>query len=145
MPSPDEIQRIAAAMNALRPDWRYTSLVTFLTNHHANRPYRDLAVAAVAVATDARTQTPNLLNEHGPWWVASQTAAGTAVAGVPAPGSQRCDVYGHEHELAHNCRACAVDGYEPTTRPTLALTPAQARTNADGARLARAALTKEDR
>ena len=141
MPSTDEIQRIATAMNAIRPDWRYTSLVTFLTNHHANRAYRDLAIAAIAVATDPRTTTPNLLNEHGPWWIASQTVVGArqTASGVPTPGSHRCPE--HPHELASNCRACAVDAYNPTDRPTLTITPAQAALNADGARTARAALT----
>lgn len=108
MPTADEIARIAAAMNAVRPDWRTSSLVTFLTRHHANRPYRDLAVAAMAVATDERTQTPQLLNQHGPWWVAAQTAAGQ----VTDHRFARCPEPGHSSYPAHNCGACKADAAE---------------------------------
>lgn len=118
MPSPDEIQRIAAALNALRPDWRVSSLVTFLTKHHATRSYRDLAIAAVVVATDAKTTTPNLLNSHGAWWVAAQSVMGpAAIVGVPAPGAPRCQVYGHDHEVASHCRACKLDAAETGVWP----------------------------
>jgi len=105
MASPDEIQRIAQAMNAVRPDWRVTSLVTFLTRHHAGRPYRDLAIAAVAVATDTRTQTPELLNQHGPWWVAAQAA----FAHVDDHRFTRCPEPGHGSFPAWNCSACRAE------------------------------------
>lgn len=140
MATTDEIQRIAAAMNALRPDWRTTSLVTFLTKHHSARAYRDLAIAGVAVATDARTQTPHLLNEHGPWWAAAQTAAGNATDHRYA----RCQEPGHSSFPAWNCAACrseklAADDQQ-TTAPTLAISPDQAETNARGARTVLAAI-----
>lgn len=107
MPDKTEIERIAAAMHALRPAWRTDSLRTFLTKHHADRPFADLAVAAVAVTLDERTTTPHLLNQHGPWWVAAYEASrhGTPTVG---PGLEpRCEKPGHEHELARNCRCCA--------------------------------------
>ena len=104
MPAPDEIQRIAAAMNALRPDWRVGSLVTFLSRNHSTRSYRDLAIAAMVVATDPKTTTPQLLNEHGSWWVAAQTAhAGGPADSLRAP---RCPKTGHGSYLAANCGAC---------------------------------------
>lgn len=142
MPSPTEIHRIATAMNALRPDWKPSSLVTFLTNHHADRPYRDLAIAAVVVASDPRTETPKLLNEHGPWWVAAYTAQpGRLPTTVPGATTPRCTVPGHEHELpVPNCRICAVEAYEPTPTPTLSISPEQAELNARGAELVRLAL-----
>lgn len=122
MPSAAEIDRIAAAMNAVRPDWRTSSLVTFLTKHHAGRAYRDLAIAAVAVATDPKTTTPNLLNEHGGWWVAAQ-----AVVGAPSLElrAARCAQPGHTSYLASNCGACrseqlALDDRETAARHALA-------------------------
>lgn len=131
MPSNDEIQRIATAMNALRPDWKHSSLVTFLGRHHATRAYRDLAIAAVVVASDPTTKTPELLNKHGNWWAAAQAASGSVATTVPRPDDPRCTEPGHEHELARNCRACrsealATDG---RTETPLRLTPEQAARN----------------
>jgi len=103
----NEIERIAAAMHALRPAWNIRSLVTFLNKHEA-RPFRDLAVAAVAVAVDERTQTPNALNNFGPWWKAAQEASGTPTAAV-GPGRDRCKVYGHESYPARTCQGCRTE------------------------------------
>lgn len=150
MATRDEIQRIAAAMNALRPDWPVRSLVTFLESHQAGKPYRDLAIAAAAVATDVRTQTPNLLNEHGAWWSAAQAATGnTGPASVPRPDDPRCTVPGHDRELARNCRWCRSEQIAPDPStvpapvyaPVYALTPEQRGTNERGLRLVRAAMT----
>lgn len=146
MASPDELERVAAAMNALRPDWPVRSLVTFLERHHAARPYRDLAIAAAAVATDTRTTTPNLLNEHGGWWAAAQAVTGTGGGGaIPRPNDPRCDEPGHEHELARNCRACRSEALarsddQPAEHVATALTAEQAALNARGARAVIAAL-----
>lgn len=107
MPEPNEIQRIAAAMNALRPDWNPRSLVTFLRDNHGTRSYRDLAIAAVAVATDPKTKTPRLLDQHGPWWAAAQT-----VRGGPAAEPlrfERCPIEGHTSYPIDNCGACKAD------------------------------------
>lgn len=104
----DEIHRIATAMNALRPDWRLSSLVTLLTNHHAHRAYADLAVAATVVATDRTTRTPQLLNEHGRWWEAAQAGSGVGRESTPMPPrlTERCpDHFGP----AHNCPGCRAD------------------------------------
>lgn len=138
----DEIQRIAAAMNALRPDWPVRSLVTFLERHHGDRSYRDLAIAGTAIATDPKTQTPNLLNEHGPWWGAAQTVTGNGGgSAVPAATDPRCTVYGHEYYRLP-CRGCraealAADVDEATT---LRMPPEQIERNARGAHLVRQAL-----
>ena len=116
MPEPDEIQRIAAAMNALRPDWNPRSLVTFLREKHGTRSYRDLAIAGVAVATDPKTKTPYLLNEHGPWWSAAQT-----VRGGPALEPirfERCPIDGHTSYRADNCGACKADRVAVEGEPT---------------------------
>lgn len=141
MATPDEIDRIAAAMNALRPDWPVRSLVTFLSRHHAARPYRDLAIAAVAVATDTRTTSPNLLNEHGGWWTAAQAVTGTNGGGaVLRPTDPRCGE--HPWSSRTNCAACRSEALEaePAETPITALTAEQAATNARGARAVIAAL-----
>lgn len=106
MATHDEHQRIAAALNALRPDWRVTSLVTYLDRHHQGRPYRDLAIAATAVATDPKTTTPHLLGEHGAWWAAAQTVVGATSTPLRAP---RCPVDGHSSYLADRCGACRTE------------------------------------
>ncbi|MEP7763864.1 hypothetical protein [Sanguibacter sp. 25GB23B1] len=113
MASADEIQRIAAAMNSLRPDWRVSSLVTFLTRHHEARAYRDLVIAAVVVASDPTTKTPQLLNAHGAWWSASQTVQGGA--GVEPIRFPRCTEPGHSSYRADNCGACRADRVEATS------------------------------
>lgn len=110
MPDRQGIERIAAAMHQVRPDWRADSLVTFLAKHHAHRPYRDLAIAAIAVATDERTRTPQLLNEHGAWWVAAQ--AGTS--STAELRFKRCEQIGHTSFPAHNCSACRSEALEAT-------------------------------
>ena len=107
MADPNEIERIAAAMNALRPAWNARSLITFLRKHEA-RPFRDLAVAAIAVAVDPRTETPKLLDGFGPWWKAAQEASGTPTATV-GPGRDRCTVYGHEAYPAATCAGCRTE------------------------------------
>lgn len=144
MPTTDEIQRIAAAMNAIRPGWPVRSLVTFLTKHHEARAFADLAVAGIAVALDAKTETPNLLNQHGPWWLAAQVAHGQH---AEALHFARCDVDGHQSYPAHSCGACRADrlATERAAEPLAPITPEQADINARGARIVRAALaTRED-
>ncbi len=126
MATNDEIQRVAAAMNALHPDWNIRSLVTYLERNHAGRPFRDLVVAAVVVATDARTKTPKLLEQHGAWWVAAKAAQGAAAA--DPVHYERCPVIGHTSYAAHNCGACAKDALDPTPTP-------QARVGLDPARV----------
>lgn len=109
MADDDKLERIAAAMHAMRPDWPTKSLVTFLRKHHADRATADLAVAAIAVAVDERTTTPNLLNQHGPWWVAAYQAS-RATTPTVGPGSEpRCTKPGHEHLAARNCHNCRAD------------------------------------
>jgi hypothetical protein len=75
MSTPIELARIAAAVNLLRPDWPISSVQTLLENHHSSRPFHDLAVAAVWVATDPDSKTPARLTEAGPWWAALRTSS----------------------------------------------------------------------
>lgn len=118
-----EINRLAGAMNQLRPEWPVASLRTFLRTHFAERAFRDMALAAAYVAADERTKTPELLRQTGPWWNVgpASTDRGTPRVG-PEPGEDRCRFAGHEHESAARCRACAAeeaagDQPEPTSAP----------------------------
>jgi len=87
---PNEISRLAHALNELRPDWPVSSLTTWLTRHMSNRPYRDAAVALVWVAVDTKldgspaTERPARVLEPGPWWQAA-AMGGNALAGRPQP------------------------------------------------------------
>jgi len=81
MSSPNEIARLAAAVNLLRPDWPTASLQTYL-GKHASRPYRDLALAMTWIALDAATRTPARLDEHGPWWTLGNLEATAAPPGL---------------------------------------------------------------
>jgi hypothetical protein len=70
-----EIGRIAAATNALRPDWPLESLRTFIATKLATRARRDVAVALAYVACESDTVTPARVLSPGPWWkVGDQTA-----------------------------------------------------------------------
>lgn len=66
-----EIERLAAAANALRPDWPAASLRTFIAKNLADRPRRDVAVALAWVACEANTAKPARVLEAGPWWRAA--------------------------------------------------------------------------
>lgn len=106
MATTTDIQRIAAAMSALRPDWNPRSLATYLETKHAHRASRDLAIAAVIVATDPVTRTPKLLEQHGPWWTAAHLASGQTADPIRY---ERCPEIGHTSFPATNCSACRAE------------------------------------
>lgn len=153
-----EIDRTAAAIHNLRPDWPTKSLTTFIGTDMASMAYTDVTTALTIVAVDPKTQTPRRVLEAGPWWAAVQAAFGGGSHGttVPGPSSRRCTVDGHGTELAPPyCRSCIADaqvaaeiareaaGEMPAS--TLAIDPAQAATNARGASAVLAALDEARR
>lgn len=80
-----EAERIAAAMNQLRPDWPIKSLRTLLARPQlADRPRRDVTVALAWIACEAGTATPARVLENGPWWRAA-AIEGTLVPRHPKP------------------------------------------------------------
>jgi hypothetical protein len=104
--TPTQIQALAAAAAALRPDWPANSVATFLSTEHSSRPYRDVAVALVWVACDPATAYPKRMNEAGPWWrAAAVDRAAAASTGAP-PHDERCPLPGHGSYPADNCGAC---------------------------------------
>jgi len=102
MLSRTEIERLAQAAHALRPDWPVSSLCTWLQADHATRAYRDVAVALAWVACDPQTQTPKRMNEMGPWWQAVRQAGSDATD----IHFERCQEPGHSSFPAWNCAAC---------------------------------------
>lgn len=106
MPTETEIERLAAATNQLRPDWPVQSLRTHLRTHHANRAYRDLAVALAYIATDPTTLTPARLKEPGPWWRLTEEQTQTPVGRtIPCPN--------HDDQPASRCVRCREEAVPP--------------------------------
>lgn len=92
-----EVERIAKAINGLRPDWPWNSLVTFIGTHLSERAYRDVAVALAYVACEAETRTPKRVLESGPWWHISPASTRTTEPGIVTycehgrPSGLQCD------------------------------------------------------
>ena len=113
-----ERSRIAAAMNAARPDWPTRQLLTLLADERlADRPRRDVFVALAWVACESGTSSPYRVLEAGPWWKA---------AGIEGTSTQGRNIWPDD---AHRCRTCSLPGgqcrqrwandhdYEPATKP----------------------------
>lgn len=91
-----EIERIAAAMNQLRPDWPARSLQTLLSKPVlASRARRDVTVALAWVACESGTSTPARVLENGPWWRAA-AVEGTLTRRHPKP-DEACLTCGRDY------------------------------------------------
>ena len=131
---------LARFAGCLRTDWDVPGIRAAI--HQAKRlgSREDIAIALVELTRRTDLRTPALLADDGPWWHTGRTPNVRV-------RETRCDVYGHEYERLP-CKACVVDGQiaaaEEVNQPDpLAWTPRQAQLNADGARTARAALTRK--
>ena len=109
----NEIQRLALAINALRPEWPTKSLRTFLAGKLAPRPYQDVALALVFIATDPKTTTPARVLEAGPWW--KTNPAGNESTYRPPKPDESCPV--HPGDYRDSCRSCAADRLADTPTP----------------------------
>lgn len=102
----NEMGRIAAAANALRPDWPIKSVLTILEKPFlSNRTRRDVAVAIAWVACESDSKTPARILEAGPWWQASQES-GQRAPRNPQP-HEECPK--HEGQFRWSCGGCAAD------------------------------------
>ena len=70
-----EIERLANAINILRPDWPAEHLIAFLTKHASTRPLWDAARVLVWIATEPGQidgqhvhTDPVDFTKPGPWW-----------------------------------------------------------------------------
>lgn len=132
--TPVEAERLAYAINALRPDWPRTSLQTlFASAKLATRTLHDAAIAMAWIATDRTTQTPGRVLENGPWWGATMRVASEAerhpalvqlsdLCHICGREKRHCDALDNGHDWAPRL---------PHVRETI---------NAAGARKAREAL-----
>lgn len=144
-----QIDRIALAIHALRPDWRADSLRTFIANQTtkaglplAQMPYRDLAVAFAWIATDDDTRLPTRILELGPWWEATQPNTPTTGPKTPGPPTSQGQRHlprlrlppartrrdqpappRHRPPLAHPRRIQTPHPHPPGQRMTTQLTP----------------------
>ena len=87
-----EIERIAAAFHALRPDWPAASLRTMLTKRAQHMPRRDVCVMLAWIACDTASSTPARMFESGPWKRAA-AVEGQQTPSHPKP-HEACDVCG---------------------------------------------------
>lgn len=90
MMNENEIGRISAAVNALRPDWPTSSVRTLIETKLKTRTRRDVAVALTWVACDSTTKTPARVLEAGPWWNATNAEGGGR--GERIPWQEQCHI-----------------------------------------------------
>jgi hypothetical protein len=95
-----EIERIAHAFHALRPDWPAASLRTMLTKRAQHMPRRDVCVQLAWIACDPNSSTPARMFETGPWKRAAAIEGEQTLRNVKA--GQRCNDCGKdEHHPIH--------------------------------------------
>lgn len=101
-----EAERIANAINVLRPDWPVASLRTLLARPElTRRPRRDVLVALAWVAAEAETETPARVLESGPWWTAAAAEHARPATDAPEviPPELRCAICSrHRDDCARN-------------------------------------------
>lgn len=103
-----EIDRLAAAVHALRPDWPLRSVVTFIAREIGTYAYQDAAVMLTWVATDPDTKTPRRVTENGPWRHAIVDRR--TVQPVTSP-----ECVDHPGQRASTCTDCHADAVPPPT------------------------------
>jgi len=110
-----EAERIAAAINVLRPDWPVRSLVTLLGKDQLkHRPRRDVLIALAWVASETNSHTPARVLEAGPWWKATQ-AEGATGGNHPHPlrAGDPDECRTHKGQHVNHCSGCAADNLGP--------------------------------
>jgi hypothetical protein len=89
-----ETDRIADAMNRLRPDWPLKQLRSLLADPRiTTRPRRDVTVALAWVACESASASPYRVLQAGPWWRAA-AIEGEQQHFQPLAPAERCRVCG---------------------------------------------------
>lgn len=101
----NEAQRIAAAINILRPEWSTKLLMMVLGDERMiRRPYADALIALTVCALDNNTIKPGRVHELGPWWAVASAASRTGSSRsyiTPKPGvCAICDREKSQHDGA---------------------------------------------
>jgi len=131
--SATQARALAALVHELRQDWDATGILTALHAARNRSTPAGVAIAAIRAASVASNRTPAMIALEGSHW---RDAA-------PRADAPRCTVPGHEHELAHACRACVSDlhaGVDVADMP--GISEDQAARNIAGAALVRAKYTR---
>ena len=132
--SATQAKALAALVHELRQDWDVTGILPPLHAARNRSTPAGVAIAAIRAASDPSNRTPAVIALEGVHW---RDAA-------PRPDAPRCAVLGHEHEVAHNCRACISDrmaALAPDSDDDLTISEDQAARNIAGATAVRAALS----
>lgn len=108
-----EVSRIAAAINALRPDWPTSSIRTLIAKKLGHRARRDVAVALAWVACESDSKTPARVLEAGPWWTAA--AGADDATSRPPKREEACQICGR-YLSGCLCGERATRPPQPTTR-----------------------------
>lgn len=114
-----EIERLAAAVTKLRPDWQFASLVTYLTTNAAETPLWDAARALAWIATEPggskpgeyANDTPRLFTEPGPWWTSQTPQRTEASTPIPQTG---CTLHVVRVLPCEQCRRDAASAADPS-------------------------------
>jgi hypothetical protein len=113
-----EAERIAAAINVLRPDWPVRSLITLMGREQLkHRPRRDVLVALAWVASETNSSTPARVLEAGPWWKAVAIETPNASHRQPPRLGADRECRTHVGEYADSCRGCHADQLAATDDP----------------------------
>lgn len=92
----DEATRIAAAINALRPDWARAGIFKLLEHEYLHpRSFESATRALVEVALDPRSVKPTRVLEAGPWWDATRPRDQSTSTSIRRPASDDCDICNH--------------------------------------------------
>jgi hypothetical protein len=106
----NEIDRIANAIHALRPDWPANSLRSLIADPKlATKTRRDVTVALAWVACESETKTPGRVLENGPWWRAA-VASDDRVPRNPMP-HEECGT--HKGQFRLSCSGCHSEKLAP--------------------------------
>lgn len=75
-----EAQRIASAINVMRPEWSTGLLMAVLGDDRMiRRPYADALIALTVLATDEKSKKPGRVHDNGIWWAAVTATVGQEI------------------------------------------------------------------
>jgi hypothetical protein len=113
-----QIERIAASVHLLRPDWPTKQVVTLISTDLSDWPLRDLGVALAYVALDQHPNgdwasvSPYRILEQGPWLTAGPTDHQIRREQEAQRQEALAQIRIREQAIAH-CRHCDERGYLP--------------------------------
>ena len=115
-----ETERIAKAVNVLRPDWPVNSLITLMGKDQLkHRPRRDVLVALCWVASESNSHTPARVLEAGPWWKATQADGDTGGGHKhPMRAGDPDECRSHRGQHRDHCSGCRADSLVGDSTPT---------------------------